>query len=199
MKVIKLLSLLAVAAAALMACIGNASATTVTGPGGNTTPFVHAESEEDKEVKPGTKHVVLHNGIAKIECNSTASGTVEKHGPGIKAAGEIKTLIFGTKATEGCTNGWVVHVTTPGELGIEDLGANKGTLYSTGATIVATRLKLECWYKTSTTDIGTVTGGATATLKIKGVIPFHGGSPLCGGAASWTGSYVTTEELNIHS
>ncbi|HEU4737979.1 MAG TPA: hypothetical protein VFS54_02725 [Solirubrobacterales bacterium] len=192
--------LLAVAAAALMAFAGTASATTVTGPGGNTTPFLHAESEEDKEVKPGTKHVLLHNAIAKIECNSTASGTVEEHGPGIKAAGEIKTLIFGTKATEGCTNGWVVHVTTPGKLQVESLGGNKGTLYSTGATVVATRLGLECRYKTETTDIGTVTGGATATLKIKAAIPFHGGSGLCGGPApaNWTGSYVTTEELNIH-
>ncbi|HEU4737977.1 MAG TPA: hypothetical protein VFS54_02715 [Solirubrobacterales bacterium] len=199
MALIKLLGLLAIAAGSCMTIANTASATTLTGPGGNSTPAFHFLSEEDKEVAPGTKHVDFHNNIATVLCNSTAAGAVEQHGPGIKATGQLTSLVFGTAPTEGCTSGWVVHVVSAGDFRFESTGGNKATVYSSGLTLTFTRLGLECRLRTNTTHIGTLTGGNPATLRVRGLIPLHGGSGLCGGPAGlwWTGSYVTTEELNI--
>lgn len=199
MKYSQILGLLAVAAAALMAFAASASATTVTSPTGTAfTGTIHAESEEDKEVKPGTKHVLLHNSIAKIECESTVSFAVETgNGAGTTPHGTIHEIKF-----TNCTNGWVVHVNLTGTLEVHydhgGTGVYNGILTSSGATVTATRLGLECKYQTNATQIGTLTGGSPATLKISAAIPKHGGSALCGGStANWTGSYVTTSAYYI--
>lgn len=189
MKHVKILGLLAVTAMAMMAFAASASATTVTGPEGNETPTIHAVHE-------GT-HVTLDNPIATIECSSTAAGKVEAHG-GTYAEGEIKPadLTF-----TGCTKSWHVTTVSGGTLRIDSLGGNKGTLFSSGAKVEATRFGLTCVYATSGNPgvhIGTVTGGNPATLHIEGKIPFLEGSPLCGsGATSWTGDYVTTGTIDI--
>lgn len=191
MKYVKMLGLLVVAAVALMAFAGSALATTVTGPGGDTTPTIHAVNE-------GT-HVSLHNSIANIECKSTAHGEVEHYVSGTPT-GKITALSF----TE-CTGGWVVHVDAPGSLEVHHIvGTTNGTLTSSGATVTATRFGVSCRYATNNTDIGTVTGhkgpNGEATLDIEANIPFHGGSFLCGGAtAAWTGSYTTTETLDVEA
>jgi hypothetical protein len=189
MKYAKILGLLAVAAAAMMAFAASASADTVT-RNGDDTPAIHAISEEDAVA--GTKHVLLHNPIANIPCESTAAGIVETHNSN-HVAGAISALTFGP-----CTNGWVVHVNNPGKLTIEALNGTEGTLFSTEATVTATRFGLSCRYLTNNTHIGTVKEGNPATLDISASIPFHTGSPLCGTSASaWTGSYVTTHPLEI--
>ena len=69
MKYVKMLGLLAVAAAALMAFAGTASATTVTSGGVTYTGEIAASAEG---------HAVLDNPIAKIECASTVAGTGER-------------------------------------------------------------------------------------------------------------------------
>lgn len=189
MKYIKILGLLAVAAAAMMAFAASASATTVTGPNGEETPTIHAE--------PEFGHVSLHNSIVDIECDSTVEGTVENHGSGITASGLINDLSF-----PDCTDGWVIDVITKGSLEIhytgEGHGHGTGTLTSTGATVTATRSGLSCHYRTNNTPIGHVTGGEQATLTIEATIQRHGGSFLCGGStAQWTGAYTTTETLEI--
>lgn len=201
MKYIKILGLLAVAGAAMMAFAASASATTVTGPTFTTgvhtdevtrsTPIIHA-------VQEGT-HVELHNAIVNIKCQSTVEGKVETHGTGVTATGKITTLNF-----FNCTDEWVVDVEKAGELivhHIEGAGTD-GTLTSTGARVTATRAGLSCIYETNATHIGTVTGEkgpeGEATLDIKANIPRVGGSFLCGGAtAQWTGAYTTTHTLKI--
>jgi hypothetical protein len=196
MKYVKILGLLAVAATAMMAFAASASATTVTGPSGETTPIIHAESEENA-VK-GTKHVLLHNDTANIECESTVEGDVTTHGTGVTAGGPIDILSF-----FNCTGGWTVDVVTNGSLEIHTTstaGHGKGTLTSTGATVVATGFGISCGYQTNNTHIGTVTGGNPATLTIEASIPRHSGSFLCGGGnANWTGAYVTTQTLELHN
>jgi hypothetical protein len=199
MKYVKILGLLAVAAAAMMAFAASASATTVTGPNFKTngepttlvereTPVIHAVSE---------KEVELHNAIVNIKCESTVEGKVETHGSGITAEGKISVLNF-----FNCTDEWVVDVKANGSLIVHYTEGNNGTLTSTGARVIATRAGLECIYETNATDIGTVTGekGANgeATLDISAEIPRVGGSFLCGGAfAKWTGSYITTHTIKI--
>jgi hypothetical protein len=183
MKYAKILGLLAVAAAALMAFAGVASATTVTSSAG-TTPAISASAEG---------HVVLDNPIAKIECASSVSGSVTAHGAGVTASGPISALSF-----TGCTNSWHVTVVSAGSLEIHSIGSGDGTLTSSGATVESTRFGITCRYATSSTDIGTVTDGTNATLDISAAIPFHGGSGLCGGGATtWTGSYKVNSPTNL--
>jgi|SRR5690349_12608585 len=189
MKYVKMLGLLAVAAAALMAFAGTASATTVTGPLGEPTPTIHAENENG--------HVKLANPIANIECASTVEGTVTSHGTGVTASGPIGILTF-----TGCTNGWHVTVVAPGSLEVHYVSPGIGTLTSSGATVSTTRLGVICNYATANTDVGTVTDStrvATATLHIIATIPIHAGSSaLCGtGAAKWEGAYVSTTKLTL--
>jgi hypothetical protein len=190
MKHLKILGLLAIAAAALMAFAASASATTITSPTG--TPYT-GEIEATSE---GT--VLLHNPIANIECHSTVHGKELTHGSGSTAIGEITTLDWGTEAstTSGiCHDNWHVTNVTTGNLEIHYKEAGVGTLTSTGATVTTTRFGVTCNYRTNATHIGTFTDshktGKTATLHVEANIPIHSGSSFfCGSApAGWTGSY----------
>ena len=178
---------MAVAAASIlwMAMAGTAAASTLTSPAGTVyTSTISAEGEG---------HVVLDNPIAKIECASTVSGSVESHGASVTAGGKITSLAF-----TGCTNSWHVTVVSAGSLEVHATSGANGTLTSSGATVEATRFGVTCRYATNNTDIGTFTGGSPATLDISASIPFHSGSFLCGaGATSWTGSYEVTTPTSL--
>lgn len=177
MKYVKILGLLAVAAAALMAFAGTASADVVTSPKGTVyTGTIKAEAEG---------HAVLDNPIAKIECASTVEGKVESHGVGKSVEGKITTLDF-----TNCTNDWHVTVVTSGTLAVDWSSGENGSVRSSGATVEATRFGVNCRYATNNTAVGTVTAGTPATMDISAAIPFHSGSFLCGsGATTWTGAY----------
>jgi hypothetical protein len=187
MKYVKILGLLAVAAAALMAFAGVASAdqvSTSTG-GAAATPTVHATS---------VGHAILHNPIAKIECNSTVEGKVESHGAGKVVKGKITKLTF-----EPCTNSWHVTPILNGELELEATSNYNGNVYSVGTTVETTRFGITCLYATTTTTkIGTFTGGLDAKLDIEANIPFHGGSSFCGSTATaWTGTYTVNTPAGL--
>jgi len=185
MKHVKILGLLAVAAAALMAFAGTASADTATSPVGTTyTGQITASSEG---------HLVFDNPIAKIECSSSLTGTVTGHGIGKPVSVTLTSFTF-----TGCTNEWHITTVSAGTLSVNNEGATT-TVTTTGATIESTRAGITCRYKTENTKFGTLTSGTTATLHISAAIPFHSGSFLCGsGATSWTGSYkVTTPDTFI--
>jgi len=194
MRHLKILGLLAVVAAVFMVFTASASATTVTGPAGETNPIIHLVSEESAVA--GTKHVVLHNPIATIECESTAEGQFTTvGGTGATTRGALTSLTFSP-----CTNQWVVDVNKPGFLEIHGEAGNKGTVTSLGTKITATRFGLECVYETGANAIGTITGGNPATLKLNGSIPINTtlSSFLCGSTpASWTGAYKTTGTIDI--
>ncbi len=199
MRYVKILGLLAVTAAAMMAFAASASATTVTGPtlktDGSASTLVERETPVIHAVSEG--HVELHNGIINIKCESTVEGKVEVHGSGITAEGKLSVLNF-----FNCTDNWVVDVEKTGSLIVHYTSGSNGTLTSTGARVTATRFGLSCIYETTATHIGTVTGekGANgeATLDISANIPRVGGSFLCGGAtAAWTGAYTTTHTIKI--
>lgn len=139
-------------------------------------------------------HVVLHNPTATIECGSKLESAVEVNGEEEKAGGAIKSLSF-----TSCTSSWDVTTVTGGSLWVEQTGGGNGKVFSNGATIqaVSTILGITCRYKTSETQIGTLTGSATseskATLDLSASIPFHSGSVFCGtSATALTGSYLVT-------
>jgi len=189
MKYAKMLGLLAVAAAALMAFAATASAT-LTSPTGtvlNGGAVIHAENEKT--------HVTLDPpSLPAISCSSTVEGTVAAAG-GTK--GNIDVLNF-----TGCTEDWHVTTVTAGELEVEADGISNtynGTVYSKGATVEATRFGITCRYATATTTkVGSFLGGNPGTMHIEANIPFHSGSFLCGsGTTAWEGDYVTTASLYV--
>jgi hypothetical protein len=197
MKYLKIMGLAAIAAAALMAFAGSASATVLTGAGGTT-------------LGTGTKIVAVNEGtvtldppFGKIECNeSEVAGKTTNAGKLGEATelvkGSIETLTFAScNAT--------VTVIKKGELSIEGTGSNNGLLRGTGQEVTVELLGTHCIFSTNGTALGTLTGSSTttstATLDISATIPRTGGrsGAFCGSSAAWTGSYKVTEPdtLNI--
>ena len=202
MKYVKMLGLLAVAAAALMAFAGTASATTLTSPKGTTyTGVIKAETENG--------HAILHNAITTVECTGTVEGSVEKHGAGVTVEGKISSLTF-----TNCTGSNTVHdpVAKPGSLVVHAINCNAsnectGTVTSVGAEVVITNHAFggSCIYTTGAgVDIGTLTPtndtGGTATLDIEGTIPRTGGTlgAFCGSTGTWTGNYLITTPDSLY-
>ena len=191
MKYLKMLGLLAVAVAALMAFAGTASATSVTTTTGGAaaTPTIHAVS---------IGHAILHGSLGTVECNSTVEGKVESHGSGVAASGKISTLHF-----TSCTGSNTVTspVSKTGSLAVTWTSGHNGTLTSTGAEVIVTSHNLggTCIYTTNGTTLGTVTGGATAKLDISATISRTGGTAgiFCGSTGTWSGTYETTEALYV--
>jgi len=191
MKYMKMLGLLAVAAAALMALAATASATVVTSNGSSYTGTISASSEGATTL----------DGVADITCQkSTVNGTLESHGSSVTAEGPIgkKELTF-TECNQHVT------VSAEGSLIAHATSNGNGTLTSSNAAVVVviTSLGLTCEYTTSNTDIGTLTGSTTtkghATLDIdSSPIPRTGGSFFCGSSSEWTGSYTVTTPSNLN-
>lgn len=169
--------LLALAALSLLAFASTASATKITSPTGTTST---ASGKVEAE-----GHLVLDNPIAVIECAGQAEGKIESHGgSGVPAAGKLSSL-----SITNCTNEWHVTVVAPGSASISHTSGYNGSIFSSGATIEATRFGISCRYATNSTGFGTVTSGSPATVDIAASIPFHSGSIFCGsGATALTGS-----------
>lgn len=215
MKYVKMLGLLAVAAAALMAFAGTASATQLTDASGNVLgvgTVIHAEAEST---------VTLHPPIGDIECSgSTVKGSITNAGgASATVSGPIDTTEVEGKKTgltfTGCNA--TVTVLQTGSLEIHTKTANadgNGTLTSKGTRVTVVFAGFHCIFETNATngtDIGTLTGsknvvkeihnpgkenevktfGGTATLDIEATIPRVGGTSgvFCGSTAQWTGSY----------
>jgi hypothetical protein len=194
MKYAKMLGLLAVAAAALMAFAGTASATILTSPSGTTyTGTIKATA--------GTTE--LHGPFTTVKCTgSTVEGKVASHGASVTTSGTISTLDF-----TGCN--FPVTVLKAGSLEVhttykegkqEEKANGNGTLTSSGAEITIATSIANCLFTTSSTDVGTLTGGTTAKLDINSAgIPRTGHSVFCGSSGTWTGSYtvVTPDTLLV--
>jgi hypothetical protein len=187
MKYVKILGLLAVAAAAFMAMAATASATILTSPTGTTyTSKIVAEAEHP----PG---VTLHGSFTSVNCtNSLVEGNVEKHGAGVTAGGIVSKLTF-----TNCN--FPVKVLKNGSLEIHPINCNAakyctGTLTSTGAEVTIETSIASCIFATASTDLGTLTGTddtkGHATLDISAEIPRTGHSFFCGSKGIWTGSYT---------
>jgi hypothetical protein len=186
MKHLKILGFAAIAAAALMAFAGTASATTLTSPAGTvvkTGSTIHAEA---------LGHAVLDPPFGKIECYSTfVAGTLNESGESINAG--ISPFYL-----DNCTNGALVQVIRRGTLSISSLGNGNGSVTSNGAEWTVELLGTHCVFSTNNTAIGTLTGsgntGTNATLDISATIPRTGGrsGAFCGSTAAWTGTYDFT-------
>jgi hypothetical protein len=176
----KVLGLFALAVAALMALAGTASATVLTSPSGTLYTGEIAATAGTTE---------LHGSFVTVSCKkSSVSGSkVESHGAAVTAKGAISSLTFSE-----CN--FPVKVLKAGAIEIHEKqgsGNLDGTLTSSGAEITIETSIANCLFTTSNSDIGTLTGGTTATLDINSVgIPRTGHSVFCGSKGTWTGSYT---------
>ncbi|HET9868168.1 MAG TPA: hypothetical protein VFQ06_12795, partial [Nitrospira sp.] len=192
---VRMLGLMAVAAAAMMAFAATASADEITSSPGVRATSLHATSEG---------YAVLDAPFGTVKCNSTVAGTVTDQGPGKHVTGSITTLDW-----SNCTDGKTVFTKINGTLTLDVTATDIGTVWSRGAEVqvIDHNLGIECVYTTSTigngTHIGTATGTVGAskdgTLDIdSALIPRTGGSFFCGGSGEWTGSYAVTSPSQLH-
>jgi hypothetical protein len=185
MKYIKMLGLLAVAAASLMALAGSATAASVTSSAG-TTPNIVATSTNSK----------LDGSFVTVECShSSVEGNVETHGAGVPVGGNVDALSF-----TGCN--YQVTIGNKGTLAVHAAATTgDGTVTSSGASITIHTSVGSCIFTTSGTDIGTLDGKTGAVMNINSAkIPRTGGNFLCGSSGTWTGSYSVSAPatLEIH-
>jgi hypothetical protein len=188
MKYIRMLGLLAVAAAALMAFTGSAFGATATSPTGTTyTGTINA-------VSVGATSI---HGNGTFTCQeSTIEGKIESHGA-VNVGGKISKLTFSKCGTDHFT------VLSAGKLSVD----SAGTLFSTGAQITITLTAsplghLSCGYSTNNTHIGKLTdshetgGHATLDIEASTMPRFH--SFFCGSFGEWTGKYTVTTPSRLY-
>ena len=173
MRYVKSLGLLAVAAAALVAFAGTASATTLTSPEGTTYTG---------EIKATSTNSELHGAFVTVKCNhSELRGDVTSHG-GAEVGAHIDQLTF----TE-CN--YPVTVTLNGTISIN--GSN--VVKSIGLTIDIHTSVGTCVFTTNSTVIGSLWEGIKAFFRmLLGKLPRTGGNFLCGSSGEWTGDYDLT-------
>ncbi len=194
MKYLKMLGLLAVAAAALMAFAGSAAATVATSPKGTVYTGKYVATSSNSE---------LHGSFVTVKCgHSLVEGKVEQHGAGVTTKGPVTYLDF----TE-CN--YVVLIHSAGTLEAHATAINgtnaDGTVTSNGAKIELQTSVGTCIFTTNSTDIGTGTltssdtTGGNAVLDVSSAkIPRTGGNFLCGSSGTWTGSYTVTTPSTLY-
>ena len=175
MKPIKILGLIATAAATLMALAGTASAT-ITNPSG--TPYTGNIQFSSSNLS--------FDGSVKIACQSSTTGFSIVNG---------STTGSSALSFSGC-GADTMNVLENGSLAI----ASSGAVTSTGAVItmqlhrsvLGFPVTWHCLYITNMTNIGTLTEGvAPAVLHIGAApIPEAATDGACGNDMVWTGSYT---------
>jgi len=186
MKYVKMLGLAAVAAMALMAFAGSASATVLKDGSGNTLP---AGTEINSTLKTGTS-ALLKAGFANITCTeSTVAGkTANAGGASETVKGGITTLAFPNASCNA-----TVHVLSNGELEIHSAGGSNGTLTGKGSEVTVAIGSTSCTYGTGTgTTLGTLKGGSPAVMEVSAKLPKLAGGFLCASPAEWTATYTVT-------
>ena len=199
MKCVKMLGLVAVAAAALTAFAGSASATILTSPAGTTyTGTLKLASE-------GEITLDHENGFPSYSCSWSLEGKMESHGAAATATSKPSTILL-----TGCTTANSISVLNRGtlEFHTDSEAANgNGTITWVGfqLTITYSALGVSCLYNTGAgITLGTLTGskttGSSATVDLNSVkLPRTGDSIFCGAAATMTGSFkvITPSYLDV--
>jgi hypothetical protein len=193
MKYLKILGLAAVAAMALMAFAGTASATELYS--GATTlgkgTLIKASLEGSSVLSSG--ETVLNTctgGQFTSEITNPGSATTTTSGPNI-------TIDF-----ENCAN--PVHTIKTGTLEVHHIaGTDNGTVTASGAEIGNTIFGTNCVYASNTgLHLGTLTGatkaGEDAILHVDATVSEVGGRFLCPDTATWTATFRVTSPTPLH-
>lgn len=189
MKHVKMLGLLVMAAASLMAFASSASAATLTSPAG--TEYT---GEITSSLEKGSS-ALLKAGIEDTCTSSTTAGTVTTN-TSTEASGALSSLTFG-----GCTQDTVVK--NAGSLKIN----SAGEVFTSGSRVEVTVTSIfgniTCFYGAETgssVKIGTFVGGTPAKLNVSTTsLQRLSGSntSLCAEKGTWTGTYVVTSPSTL--
>ncbi|HEX5988909.1 MAG TPA: hypothetical protein VFY75_01680 [Solirubrobacterales bacterium] len=175
MKYVKMLGLLAVAAASLMAFAGNASASQLTSPSGTIY---------SGEFKATGGTIELHGEAFSVNCKtSSMAGNVTEQGSGITIkipfSFQLGSCSFPVTITVSGTLIFHVRIIPP---------RIKVTVTGLKFTIHGP-FGINCLYEANETELGTLTEGTTAKLDIESaLIPRTGDSAFCGSFGELTGS-----------
>jgi hypothetical protein len=196
MKYLKILGLAAVAAMALMAFAGSASATKLYS---GASPL-GAGTEIKSSLASGTSATLTDTEGHTLD-TCTGSTVVGK----TSNAGSSTETVKGTIATTGLTwSGCTVATSTTegGELEIHHIaGTTNGTVTAKGFKVsINTVLFGNCVYTAGTTPIhlGTLTGvtSLNATLHINAIV--NKSSGICNSTAKWVGTYSVTSPAGLN-
>jgi hypothetical protein len=193
----KHLKMIALAAMALMAFAGSASATVI--KSGTTTLGTGTEIKASVAAG-GTARLTTTEGTVLNECTeSTLVGKTSNTGG---AAETVKgTVAAGALNWSGCNS--TVDTLEGGELEIHHVaGTTNGTLTAKGFTITVTGPFGSCVFTAGAgTDMGTLTGSTTgnATMDVNAVVTKTSG--LCPNSARWVARYTVTSptKLNVEA
>lgn len=126
----------------------------------------------------GEKFLEIHlplSGTTGFCAESRFIGEVTSEGSSTTTAkASLSKFYFGI-----CLGGAVGETDRTGTLEFHTAEAeNDGTVTSSGFTFHVNTSSFTCWYETSNTDFGVVTG-STATLDVKASVPLLAGGPFC--------------------
>jgi hypothetical protein len=204
-KVLKMLGLAVIAAAALMVLVGTgtASATVLCKVAVNTTTGVCAErypkeTELAAELNNGaTEPMELETEFMTIKCEaSTLSGKTENEG---NSTTTVKVALASVTFSKcNCT----VAVLKTGIFEIHWIsGTDNGTLTSSGTEITVNCSTVfglvHCIYVTNNTDLGTLTGGSNAVMTDVASLPRVTTNALCANLANLKSKYKTTKPSSL--
>lgn len=201
MKQLKILGLAVVAAAALTAFFGTASASatvttlckveqTMAGlpicEAKNQYPVgtqIHAQLEEKTKL-------VIETPLGKPECEESTLAVTTEQQTAIPLGATVNVFTF-AKCGE-----FTVTAAEKGTLDIEIIDlpvwTHHGTLTFTGTKINVKKGEAECVY--SVGHSGALTGGAMATIDLTGILTKVGGNAKCpAGNGNWKGVYTVTK------
>jgi len=196
MKHLKIIGLALVAAAALMACAGSASAApTLTSPAGTEYTGTLTLS--------GSSSMLFQNTFANMTCTGSAISANISTNNETHASASIMTLSF-----SGCSATFDPLKNADGTYGSLTIKPN-GEVFVSNMRITKEAGGVHCIFGGSTsTKLGTFTPssttGKTAVLDISASLPYLGGtgsSFTCGSTATWSGTYTVTtpDDLNLES
>lgn len=199
MKQVKILGLMIVAAAALMTTVGatTAAATETALCKEKTTISGLPICQEPHLYKSGTKiHAVQETFMfietpmgEPVECEETTLQLTTEATTAMPLKAKVEAFTFNKCGPYSMTT------KTNGTLDIEIIDlpewTHNGTLTFTGTEVKITTPGVECIY--SVGHSGTLTGGAMATIDLKGTLTKVGGNVFCpAGNGSWIAFYKVT-------
>lgn len=185
------LKTVAVAAIAVFVLALNASAATAVSPLTSPSGSYYASTLK-AEAEAAITFTGEFGAFGTISCKKSAfEGKIETTTVG-KASGNLSSMSFAE-----CTGGSPTAVAKPGSLEIEATSSGHGTVRSSGLEIIVHNTSVgTCVFKTSNTDIGTLTDssvtGTNATIDVEGQVSSSEPNPFCGSTATWKGSYKVT-------
>ncbi|HST69752.1 MAG TPA: hypothetical protein VLI94_08865 [Solirubrobacterales bacterium] len=187
MKYVRTLGLLAVAATALMAFAGTASATLTSPPGTKYGGEIVATSTNTQ--LDGTVDITCGHSEIAVQVNTGAT------------SGIIRNLTF-TNCSRTVTPEYFIEIPSLrrdyGSVSIDSAGTVRSSWVKVTVQTTILGFPVHCIYKTSITDVGTLTEGvAPAKMHIGSApIPQETTSGLCGEDAEWTGTYTVTKPFS---